>query len=263
MKKQVKLVLSGGGARGFAHIGVLMGLYELDIKPIAISGSSAGSLVAAFVADGFHPIEIKELFEKHKFKKNLHFKNLKAGLFSPDSIYELINKNIRSKNIESLQIPLFVTVTNLLNGNRTVFNKGNIAQCVVASCSIPMLLPPVYINDIPYVDGGVTSNLPVEPFLPKDACKIIGINVNPISNYSPKTSVIDTIDRTIQLCLKENVMRNAALCDLFIEPRGIEKYKLLDNEKASEISALGYNHIQEVLKTVDSIFKESSFLHVK
>ena len=67
MKKEVKLVLSGGGARGFAHIGILIGLAELGITPIAISGTSAGSLIGVFLADGFHPTEIKEIFEKHKF----------------------------------------------------------------------------------------------------------------------------------------------------------------------------------------------------
>lgn len=241
---EVKLVLSGGGARGFAHIGILIGLYELGIRPVAISGTSAGSLVGAFIADGFHPAEVKEIFEKHKFKKSLHFKNLKAGIFSSDSIHDIISKNLRAKNIEELKMPFYVTTTNLENGDRVVFNSGAIIERVVASCSIPILLPPVYINRIPYVDGGVTSNLPVEPFLPKNETKIIGVNVNPISPYSPDTGIIDTVDRTIQLCLKENVMRNAAYCDAFIEPKGIDKYQLMDNEKVKEIIELGYTHIK-------------------
>lgn len=250
---EVKLVLSGGGARGFAHIGVLIGLAELGIKPVAISGTSAGSLVGAFVADGFHPNEIKEIFEKHKFKKSLRFSNLKAGLFTSDSIHEIISKNLRTKNIEDLKIPFYVTATNLLNGDRIVFNSGAIIERVVASCSIPILLPPVYIDKVPYVDGGVTSNLPVEPFLPKDKTKIIGVNVNPISPYSSETGIIDTVDRTIQLCLKENVMRNASNCDVFIEPTGIEKYKLMDNEKVSEIIEIGYNHIKTIAPKLTSI----------
>ncbi len=250
---EVKLVLSGGGARGFAHIGVLIGLAEFGINPIAISGTSAGSLVGAFVADGFHPNEIKEIFEKHKFKKSLHFSNLKAGIFTSDSINEIISKNLRTKNIEDLKMPFFVTATNLLNGDRVVFNSGAIIERVVASCSIPILLPPVYIDKVPYVDGGVTSNLPVEPFLPKDKTKIIGVNVNPISPYSSETGIIDTVDRTIQLCLKENVMRNAASCDIFIEPSGIEKYQLMDNEKVSEIIAVGYKYLKTIAPKLSSI----------
>jgi NTE family protein len=253
MKKDVKLVLSGGGARGFAHIGALIGLAELGINPIAISGTSAGSLVGAFIADGFQPKEIKEIFEKHKFKKSLHFSNLKAGIFTSDSIHEIISKNIRSKNIEDLKMPFFVTATNLLNGDRIVFNSGPIIERVVASCSIPILLPPVYIDNVPYVDGGVTSNLPVEPFIPKDKTKIIGINVNPISPYSSETGIIDTVDRTIQLCLKENVMRNASSCDVFIEPIGIEKYQLMDNEKVREIIELGYMHIKTITTQLSSL----------
>lgn len=253
MKKDVKLVLSGGGARGFAHIGILIGLAELGITPIAISGTSAGSLVGAFVADGFHPLEIKEIFEKHKFKKSFHFKNLKAGIFTSDSINEIISKNLRTKNIEDLKMPFYVTATNLLNGDRTVFNSGAITERVVASCSIPILLPPVYINNVPYIDGGVTSNLPVEQFLPKDKIKIIGVNVNPISPYSSETGIIDTVDRTIQLCLKENVMRNASNCDVFIEPKGIDSYQLMDNHKIKEIIQLGYNHMKAIKVELDKL----------
>jgi len=246
MEKEVKLVLSGGGARGFAHIGVLIGLAELGVKPIAVSGTSAGSLVGVFLADGFHPIEIKEIFENHKFNKNLNFLDLKAGLFSSSSLYEIINKNLRSKHIEQLPIPYFVTTTNLLNGERTIFSTGEIADRVVASCSIPILLPPVYINGTPYVDGGVTSNLPVEPFLPKNNIKIIGVNVNPIEAYSPNANIINSIDRTIKLCLKESVDKNAISCDVFIEPKGIENYQLMDNHKINEIIELGYNHIKNL-----------------
>jgi NTE family protein len=243
---EVKLVLSGGGARGFAHIGILIGLAELGVKPIAISGTSAGSLVGVFLADGFHPTEIKEIFEKHKFNKNLNFLDLKAGLFSSSSLYELINKNLRTKHIERLPIPFYVTTTNLQNGERTTFSSGEIADRVVASCSIPILLPPVYINEIPYVDGGVTSNLPVEPFIPKSEVKIIGVNVNPIEAYSPNSNIISSIDRTIKLCLKESVDKNAKECDLFIEPKGIENYQLMDNQKIQEIIQLGYNHLKSI-----------------
>lgn len=253
MKKDVKLVLSGGGARGFTHIGILIGLAELGITPIAISGTSAGSLVGAFVADGFHPLEINEIFEKHKFKKSFHFKNLKAGIFTSDSINEIISKNLRTKNIEDLKMPFYVTATNLLNGDRTVFNSGAITERIVASCSIPILLPPVYIDKVPYVDGGVTSNLPVEPFLPKDKIKIIGVNVNPISPYSSETGIIDTVDRTIQLCLKENVMRNASNCDVFIEPKGIDSYQLMDSHKIKEIIQLGYNHMKAIKVELDKL----------
>lgn len=250
---KVKLVLSGGGARGFAHIGVLIGLAELGITPIAISGTSSGSLVGAFVADGFHPKEIKEIFLKNKFKKRMHFSNHKTGIFTSDSIHEILSKNLRTKNIEDLKVSFYVTATNLLNGDRIVFNSGAITERVVASCSIPILLRPVYIDKIPYVDGGVTSNLPVEPFLPKDKTKVVGVNVNPISPYSSETGIIDTFDRTIQLCLKENVMRNASSCDIFIEPSGIEKYKLLENEKISEIIAVGYNHLKKMGTKLTSI----------
>jgi len=253
MKKEVKLVLSGGGARGFAHIGILIGLAEQGINPIAISGTSAGSLIGVFLADGFHPTEIKEIFEKHKFAKNINFLDFKSGIFSSSPLYEIIDKNLRTKNIEDLKTPFYVTATNLANGDRIVFNSGKISDRVVASCSIPILLPPVYINEVPYVDGGVTSNLPVEPFLPKDNTKIIGVNVNPISPYSNETGIIDTVDRTIQLCLKENVMRNASSCNVFIEPKGIDSYQLMDNHKIKEIVQLGYNHMKTIQSELNKL----------
>ncbi len=248
--KKVNIALSGGGARGFAHIGALQALYEKGFEANAISGTSAGSLVGTFLADGYTPNEIHDIFQSFKFKKSFNFKNFKSGLLSSESLFEILNKNIRAKKIEDLKILMHINVTELDTGERTVLTSGNIIESVIASCSIPFILEPVKINNILYIDGGVSSNFPADVFLTDKEHETVGISVNPISKFEAKLSMIDKLDRMVRLTLKNNLEENKKHCKIFIEPAGLEKYRVLDNDKFNEIVKLGYEYTKQKLENL-------------
>src|ERR1700741_305047 len=172
------LVLSGGGARGFAHIGVVKALQEKNISFDMISGTSAGSMIGVFLADGFSPDEIIEIFKEYELLGILNFLSWKPGLLSFDKLKKLLQNNLRNRTFEKLRMPFFVAATDYRNGEQKVFDSGDLIEPILAASSIPMLFNPVYINKIPYVDGGISSNLPIEPLEVKVE-RLIGVHVNP------------------------------------------------------------------------------------
>ncbi len=134
MKKyKTGLVLSGGGTRGFAHLGVIAALYEKGIKPDVISGTSVGSLVGSFIANGRTPEEIMQIFGKgwlFKYTK-LHFPV--DGLLRLDGLKEMIQKNIPIRNIEDLKIPFYIAISNMNKGIVEYKNSGPLDETVLAS----------------------------------------------------------------------------------------------------------------------------------
>ena len=104
--------LSGGGAKGFAHLGALKVLEQYGLKPDVIAGTSAGSLAGVFYADGFHPDEISELFRKKEFREFAEFTIPRRGFFNNNGLHHFLKNNLRAKSFEELQIPLVVVATN-------------------------------------------------------------------------------------------------------------------------------------------------------
>ena len=240
MKNKLYLCLSGGGARGLAHIGVAKYLVENNISLSAISGTSAGAMIGAFLCDNFHPEEIEEIIIKQLKKPKINFVNFKAGLLNINFLNDLLKNNLRTTLIENLPIPLFVNATNYQTGETVTFNSGNLIKTVLASSSIPIVFEPIYIDGIPYVDGGLSCNLNVSPFI-KNSHKIIGVNVNPIINYDKKLSIVNQIDRLIQLSIKDNSFLNIKQCGYYIEPKELVKYGIFDTNKTKEIIKIGYD----------------------
>lgn len=240
-------VLSGGGARGFAHVGVAQALREAGIVPEAISGTSAGAVVGAFLADGFMPLEIRDLFvQQVKLTTMLRLNSLWQGLFSLEQMGEFMRKNLRHQQFEKLPLPLFVTATNFIEGRQHIFSSGDIIPAVLAACSIPVVFPPLLIGDIPYVDGGLSNNLPAEPFCER-LSEVVAVYVNPLPAYQPKSSIPAVIDRAWHLSFRPIVQRAADSCGLFLEPPALAAYGLFDAHKLAEIYEHGYTYAQEQL----------------
>ena len=179
-KYSTGLVLSGGAARGFAHLGVIQALHERSIKPDIVSGVSAGSIVGSFYCDGFEPEEIFEIFRKNKIFKLVRLMFRRHGLLSISGLRKVLEKNLRTTRLEDLQKPLVITATNIENAKTSYFIEGNITDLVIASSSIPVLFNPPQIDGITYIDGGVTNNFPLEP-LEKNCRHLIGVHVNPVA----------------------------------------------------------------------------------
>lgn len=234
------LVLSGGGARGFAHIGVVKALQEKEITFSAISATSSGAIVAAFLCDGYSPDEITDICSTAIPLTHLNF-HLSPGILSIDSLHKLFARYLRSQTFSSLKYPLHIGVTDLNDGSQVIITEGNIAEAVIASASIPIIFPPVFIGGVPYADGGLSGNLPAEPFI-GSAYKTIGVHVNKPAPYDVNSSMMKQLERMIHLGIRENVLREMKYVDLLIEPDGLSEYGLFDTKKIHDIINTGYDY---------------------
>jgi NTE family protein len=244
---QTGIVLSGGGARGFSHLGVLQALNEAGIFPDVISGTSAGSIVGAFYADGYKPLEILDILSKNKRLDFLSFAIPKNGLLEMNGMQKILEKHLRAKTFGELKIPLFAAATDLNHGKIKYFHQGPLVEAVIASSSIPVVFKPYVINKIYYVDGGVLDNMPLAP-LQKKCKRIIGSHVNPVGYQEAFTNIFLIAERTFNLGLDKDLISKSRKFDLFIEPPELEKYNILNPEKALEIYEIGYKATKKTLK---------------
>jgi len=244
------IALSGGGARGFAHLGILKAFIENGLAPDIISGVSAGAIVGAFYANGYQPDEILEMFIEKRLFQLIRLTIPKEGLLKPAGFNELFNEYLKINDFSNLKIPLFIAATNINTGKIEYFSQGRLDEKIFASCSIPILLNPVRIGNQTYVDGGVVDNLPVKPL--KGKCrKIIGINVNPLYEDSRVKGIVHIAERIFYLNIVSNSREHIPDCDLYIEPQRLKGYGIFEISKAREMYEIGYLAAKEVLESQD------------
>jgi NTE family protein len=242
------LVLSGGGTRGFAHIGALQALEEAGMTVDVISGTSVGSIVGALYADGYTPPQMLDLFRKNRVIQLSRLTLFRKGMLSLSGLQKKLNRHLRARTFEELNIPLYVTVTNLHRGEVDYVHTGPLSEKIVASATIPILYAPVQINQEYYVDGAVIDNFPVRPI--RAQCeKIIGINIMPKSQVQEIRGIRDVAMRTFQLFVHAMNRYSSTECDLLIEPVDIAGFGYLGSKSGMEMYRLGYDAARKQLET--------------
>lgn len=240
------ITLSGGGARGIAHIGVLKALNEYGIEISAISGTSMGALVGVLYADGKQPEEILEIVKHYKFSSFLNWSLSRSGLIDSQKFSHILEENLEANSFEELKKELHVAATNLNTGEYTIFNSGELIKPVIASASIPLIFKPVIINGDTYVDGGLLNNLPIEPL--QDTCdKIIGVHVNRNGRIEDVGGFRGIADRAFRIAIWQTVKDRLSQCDYVIEPTGVYDYGTFDMDKANKLFEDGYKQTEKLL----------------
>lgn len=242
------VAMSGGGARGFAHIGALKALEEAGLKPDIIAGVSAGSVAGAFYASGMPLDEILPLFSSMKFSDFCSFSISKGeGVFSLSKFKNFIEKTTGVERLEDLKIPTYVGVTDFDHGIPAEFHSGSLGERIMASCSIPIVFKPVRIDGTYYVDGGVLRNLPA--WIIRNKCeRLIGINCSPLTTFHYKKSVIDIAIRTYQLMAKANQLEDMMMCDKVIITPELASYQVFNLKDINKAYLSGYAAAHRALK---------------
>ncbi|KQR93843.1 patatin [Chryseobacterium sp. Leaf180] len=258
-KPIIGLTLSGGGMRGVAHIAVLKALEEYGLKPDIISGTSAGSIVAAFYAFGVSPDKMMEIVRKTTFFSRTLLKFSGNGIFSSKFVMKLLTDYFPEDDFKILKIPVYVAATEMTHGIVDFFSEGELFAPLLASASVPFIFPPVRIDDRVYVDGGVLDNLPIEPII--DKCDfLIGSHVNSIS-YDPleNMTLMKEFDRILHLAIAKSVYSKAKSCDIFLDPPKMTKFSLFNKKFLDKMFAEVYDYTCRELeekgyrKTSDSV----------
>ncbi len=239
----IGIALSGGGARGISHLGVLKALDENNITPNVMSGTSAGAIIGGFYSAGFTPDQILAIIIKTKMLSIFKPAFSWQGLLSMDSLHKILKDNLPN-TFESLKLPLIVAATAIEKGETHYFKEGDLHTAILASCCLPVLFNPVGIDEVKYIDGGILNNLPVEPLVDKSDF-IIAVGCNPISKTHTISTFKDVMERSSLLAISKNTEKSKALASVFIEPPLLTNFSGFDLSKAQEIFETGYRYTSQ------------------
>lgn len=238
------LALSGGGARGIAHIGVLKALDEYKVTFDQLSGTSAGSIVGVLYSYGYKPQEIFDRVKNLSLFKALRPAWAWTGLLTMEGMKQLIIESIPENNFSALKVPLTVAATDIRKGTIHYFTEGELVPAIVSSCSIPAIFNPVSIQDHLFVDGGLLDNLPVKPI--RDKCDfMVGSNCNHISPDFDVKNMKMVLERSLLITINTNTIVSRALCDRIIEPSHMDRFSSLDLSKAQDIFDYAYQYTKD------------------
>tara|TARA_R110000868_G_scaffold410962_1_gene701102 strand:+ start:5197 stop:5982 length:786 start_codon:yes stop_codon:yes gene_type:complete len=252
--KTIGLVLSGGGVKGVAHVGVIEALLERDIFPDIISGASAGAIVGALYANGVIPLNMLGFFKETPLLKYSHLTINKPGLFDTDKYLVFFEKYFPINSFEALEKKLYVVATNLEKGEPVYFDKGELIKPILASAALPPVFSPVSIDGQLYADGGIMNNFPVDPLIDSTQY-IIGsytTSLREVGKGELKNS-LQLSQRTNLLMLHSNARQKLHVPDLLITPKNLDLIGVLDKRGVEKAYTVGYECASKLLD--DKLFK--------
>jgi NTE family protein len=252
------IVLSGGGSRGLAHVGVLRALGERGIFPDCVSGTSAGALVGALYAQGHDWDAMLDFFVTTSPFRISKFALRKPGLLDTEKIVPDFLPFFPGDSFEALRRKLFVTATDLVAGRPEVFASGPLVRPIIASSSMPLVFTPTRVGDRLFIDGGVIDNFPVAPLL--GLCDVVlGVHVSPLREVDGETlgSSLAISHRALEIGMYYASKRHFHQCDLMIRPEGLRQYALFDVKPRREIHDRGYEAAVARLPEIEALLARS------
>jgi NTE family protein len=261
-KHKIGVALSGGGALGYAHIGVLDALEDYGIEPTIVAGTSMGAIVGVLYAAGYHPEDMLKLITDHKMtnkKKimSLDIKSSELGLFSKKYIASFLEKTLPTNSFDSLPKPFYCAVTNLMTTKGEIISSGDrLQKYTLASMSIPVLFQSVVIDSMVYIDGGITNNLPARSI--RDKCDIlISVDVNPYTEVTKLNTIKEAVMRTMTTLVMNTSLDGRACSDYIVDVYASHQYSILDFAKYKEIYKIGYDAGMHFLLNHPELLKAS------
>ena len=291
-KKNLKigLTLSGGGAKGLAHIGVLRILEELDIRPDYISGTSMGALIGALYSAGYSLDEIEKILtqsdwdsfingnfmeDKVPLEKKINNKNymvsvrydnkfnfsLPKGFGNNQLIYFELKKLLSNleefKNFDEFPIPLRIVATDLNTGKAVAFKEGDLAKIITASIAIPTVFDPIEINGRLYVDGLVSRNFPVIDVIDMGADIVIGSDVGNEVKDKKDYNIISVLNQLVTIQSAASTEEQRKLTSILITP-DVLNYSATDLDKGPILIKLGEEAAKEKITFLQSLPRKES-----
>lgn len=253
-KLKIGLALGGGGARGYAHLGVLKCFEENGIKFDYVAGTSAGSVVASLYASGL------KFDDMYAIGKNLNLKDIKKNkiFFMPDNtdgIEDIIKRYCPVQQIENLEIPTSIVAVDLKTGSEVDITKGYLPKAVAGSCSVPSVFNPVIFENMHLVDGGLSNTIPSSVCKKHNCDVVIAVDVNPTRCYgTDSVKLLDVLFASIRIMMQTNAVKGEMYSDVLIAPN-LKKFSSVSNSGYDEMIEIGYqtakskiNEIKELLK---------------
>lgn len=240
------LALGSGGAKGFAELGALKAFEEHGLEFDVVGGTSIGSIIGAFYADGYSATDITEMLKRINLFEIMG--KLPIGMDGA-GFQKVVDREIGGKNIEDLKKPFVCVATHMESGVEKVFNSGSIAKCLCASSSYPPFFKPVIIDGESFVDGAFSNSIPADHVKALGADYIVGID---LSERESKGGLLSMILPTYKLGLKEPWEKGCLNSNVMLRP-DLSGYKATSFSLAEEMFDIGYNH---ALTKIDGILND-------
>ncbi|WP_243651042.1 patatin-like phospholipase family protein [Hymenobacter gummosus] len=243
--RKLGLALSGGAARGIAHLGMLEALRELELPIGAMSGVSSGGLAAVFYAAGIPPREVLRLLTDTRFLRLIR-PAYRRGLVSLALLEKLFAAHLPgSQTFADLSIPVTLSAADLGAGETVFFDEGPLIPPLLATGAVPVLCQPIEYQGRVLVDGGLLNNLPVEPLLDRPELAVVGAHTNVFNPDGRIDSIRHVAERTFMLAIGNNVTPRLARCALVLQPPELRHYRVADLRHAAALFDIGYRHTRQ------------------
>ncbi len=249
--KSIGLVLSGGGVKGMAHIGMLKALDEYGIDAKVIGGTSVGALVGALYANGNSVSDMVYFFKETPLFRYNFMTILKPGLLDTVRYFDLFKAYFPEDSFSNLERKLHVVTTDLQKGEQKVFSEGELIRPLLASAALPPVFSPVSIKGCLYADGGIMNNFPYHE-ISDSSDFIIGSNVSSVKEIG-KTAISTSFQlatRTTALMIYAINKEKVQKCDLLFEPKELELIGILDKKGIEKAHTIGYDNAMRKLDEV-------------
>jgi NTE family protein len=219
---KIALVLGGGAARGFAHVGVIRVLEQEKVPIALVVGTSVGSLIGALYAHDQNSFELEwtafELEKDDLFDYGLVSAVMGLGPVKGDRLETFMKTKVPEANIEQLKVPFAAVATDLNRGTRVILDKGPIARAVHASSALPGVFEPVTLDGRMLIDGGVVDNIPISVARQKGADLVIAVDISENVVNFDIANVLDVVMQSVNIMFNENVVAKKKDADVLIQP---------------------------------------------
>ncbi len=258
-KPKVALVLGGGAARGFAHVGVIRALEQEKIPIDLIVGTSVGSLIGSIYAYDMNSFELEwtafTLEKESIFDYGLMMAFTSLGVAKGDKLEAFIKSKVPTANIEDLKIPFAAVATDLNRGTRVVLDKGSVAKAVRASSAIPGVFQPVDHQNKTLVDGGVIDNLPISVAREKGADIVIAVDISEnVFNFNIN-NLLEVMLQSITIMGAENAKIKKKEADILISPK-VGDVGMLDFSQKKRCMMAGIEATQKMMPEIKAKIEE-------
>ena len=256
LKPIVALVLGSGGARGYAHIGVIDILEKNGIKPDFIVGTSAGSIVGSIYASGKTAEQLKQVALDMKVADVREISIGLKGFFDGKKVEDYVNKQVDQTSLEKMKIPMYVVATELKHGKKVVFNYGNTGQAVRASVSIPSMFTPTMIAGTEYVDGGLVSPVPVDVARELGADIVIAVDILAQPIYTETSNVWGLFNQNINIMQNKLASEELKNADIVIQPDLREKAHIFDVQGRQDTIQVGEEAAMQRITDIKTVLNK-------
>lgn len=253
-KPKIGVAFGGGGARGFAHLGAIKAFEEYGLKFDYIAGTSAGSIIGAFLAAGY------DYANMYRVASEMDVKDIRTSKFvfvpsKSDGIESVFKKELGDINIEDLKTPFAAVAVDIISTDECIITKGNLAKACAGSCAVPGIFQPVVFGDRHLCDGGLQNTIPADVPKLMGCDYVVAVDVNKSRNYGTTgTSLIDVIPCTIRILMKGNALKGYLYGDVVIKPE-TKRFKSTKKDGFLDMIEEGYKATIDAMPEILKLFK--------